>query len=984
VVFRGNISFDEYNTSGGPTIVGQANSEGAITVGAALYSNTPPYGVDPPTIASFSSVGGTLIDGTNRFKPDVVGPNGVNTTVDLGGYNLEGDLFPNFFGTSAAAPHIAGVAALLLEAKHKYYGPDSTLTPNQMRSVLQSTATDMEDPGFDNVSGAGLVNAAAALATLANPSPYVTAIIYDTSLIPGVDTIPIAVVGQYLTSESEIYFNGSPLESASTVNGDTLVSSIIPPFNEYYPEIQVYNPPSALTNGLDGGLSNPLYFSTKPTVIIDIQDTTKKYAEVIPQFNAEYRIETPDTVVSLEGAGLSPAAIARIQNISLVTVANDTSNVGLWPIAASLDDPLNPLSSLPATDPLDTALLAAFDFDIINGIMSIEKLDLLIVPRDTTIVFGDTLTGFDFDYIYNNDTINPGNSIVISDSVNSAILNAVRQAHATALVNAVATVRATALVNASGEPLLDSTDLANSSFFITNAVYQKQATALVNGTLLNAVQLANALSSSSATALVNAVAMVRATALVNGLATVMVYGTATALVNTGTLVNGASVGSVGSSSATALVNTNTVNSSSNSDAVVILDEDDILILAGDSVGNVEIFSVNVITGNTAGEHWIIPGAFVSNNYNITYGLGKINILPDTAEVTIDSASLVQVYDGTPKEVTVITDPPGIEVDITYDGDTVPPTDAGTYLVDVIVNDSNYVGSFSGNMIINPATAYVTADTKVIFAGDPLPAFTSTLSGFVGGDDSTAVSSLTYSLSPSYNGLAGAYDIIPTATASNYTFIAINGTLHVNPSGPGTKFIKTSLICIDTIPPDSSGFTYIAFFEYENKNAADVFIFIGEDNELVAEGSFNGINQPELFLQGGGTFAVPFDGNKLTWTVSSYNHNGNKTSVASQASSTSAKCNKSDEIQLDDEGGNDIAGSRVFPNPVTDRVYMELSAEVKTDDIFVYDIYGKRSQIKVNRTSDRTYELDLGGLVTGLYIIKVNMGDSMETFRIVKK
>ena len=58
VVFRGDMVVNEYNT-GNSTIVGQANSAGAITVGAVKYDNTPYYGVNPPTIASFSSVGGT-------------------------------------------------------------------------------------------------------------------------------------------------------------------------------------------------------------------------------------------------------------------------------------------------------------------------------------------------------------------------------------------------------------------------------------------------------------------------------------------------------------------------------------------------------------------------------------------------------------------------------------------------------------------------------------------------------------------------------------------------------------------------------------------------------------------------------------------------------------------------------------------------------------------------------------------------------------
>jgi hypothetical protein len=359
----------------------------------------------------------------------------------------------------------------------------------------------------------------------------------------------------------------------------------------------------------------------------------------------------------------------------------------------------------------------------------------------------------------------------------------------------------------------------------------------------------------------------------------------------------------------------------------------------------------------------------------------LHIIPDTAVVSLDTATLTQVYDGTAKMVTASTSPAGLSLIYSFVGN---PLNTGKYQVTATVDDPNYVGSGVDTLTITPATAYVTADTKVIFAGDPLPVFTASFSGFVGGDDSTVVNSLTFTISPAYSGSAGSYDIIPSATTSNYTFNPVNGTLYVNPSGPGTKFIKTSLICIDTIPPDTLGFTFIAYFEYENKNSSNVFIPIGEDNELVAEGSFNGINQPELFLSGGGTFSVPFDGNKLTWVVASYNHTGNKTSVASQASSTSAKCNKSEEAQLDDEGGLARDGSRAYPNPVTDKIYLELAREANSNEIFVYDVYGKLNQVQVKRLSDQTYELDLGSLLSGIYIIKVNMGDSIETFRIVKK
>jgi cytoskeletal protein CcmA (bactofilin family) len=94
IIFRGDkITVNEYFT-GAPTIVGQANAEGAITVGAVLYNNTRnssafdfppvPEGVEPFTPATFSSRGG-LTNGLDRNKPDFIAPNGVNTTVDLGG-----------------------------------------------------------------------------------------------------------------------------------------------------------------------------------------------------------------------------------------------------------------------------------------------------------------------------------------------------------------------------------------------------------------------------------------------------------------------------------------------------------------------------------------------------------------------------------------------------------------------------------------------------------------------------------------------------------------------------------------------------------------------------------------------------------------------------------------------------------------------------------------------------------------------------------
>ncbi|MCX5894345.1 MAG: S8 family peptidase [Proteobacteria bacterium] len=61
-----------------------------------------------------------------------------------------------FQGTSMAAPHVAGVAALI-KSKH----PD--WTPEQIRSALLNTAEDLGDPGRDDQYGYGLVDAFAAV-----------------------------------------------------------------------------------------------------------------------------------------------------------------------------------------------------------------------------------------------------------------------------------------------------------------------------------------------------------------------------------------------------------------------------------------------------------------------------------------------------------------------------------------------------------------------------------------------------------------------------------------------------------------------------------------------------------------------------------------------------------------------------------------------------------------------------------------------------
>ncbi len=126
----------DHNVPAG-SVVSPADAKGVITVGAVNAAT-------PSTIRSFSSQGPTL-DG--RLKPELVATDGVSTTV----FGIRG-----FVGTSAASPHAAAVAALLLSANPR-------LSPDQLQRSLEVTASDLGEPGADNVFGFGLVNALTAL-----------------------------------------------------------------------------------------------------------------------------------------------------------------------------------------------------------------------------------------------------------------------------------------------------------------------------------------------------------------------------------------------------------------------------------------------------------------------------------------------------------------------------------------------------------------------------------------------------------------------------------------------------------------------------------------------------------------------------------------------------------------------------------------------------------------------------------------------------
>ncbi|MCB1206819.1 MAG: hypothetical protein KDN18_21365, partial [Verrucomicrobiae bacterium] len=78
-----------------------------------------------------------------------------------------------------------------------------------------------------------------------------------------------------------------------------------------------------------------------------------------------------------------------------------------------------------------------------------------------------------------------------------------------------------------------------------------------------------------------------------------------------------------------------------------------------------------------------------------------------AEVTLSDLS--QTYDGGPRTATVTTVPEGLGVEVTYNGSTTPPVNAGTYSVVATVQNASYTGSTNGTLIVGKGSQVIGFD-----------------------------------------------------------------------------------------------------------------------------------------------------------------------------------------------------------------------------------------------------------------------------------
>jgi len=136
------------------TIAASGNSGSSMVSYPAAYPSVIAVGAIDSALrrATFSNFG----SGLDIMAPGVQ----IYSTRGGGGYQY-------LSGTSTAAPHVAGVAALMLSV-------NPALTPSEIGGVINATATDISRAGYDTATGWGIVDAFRAVEQIAGPTVTIT------------------------------------------------------------------------------------------------------------------------------------------------------------------------------------------------------------------------------------------------------------------------------------------------------------------------------------------------------------------------------------------------------------------------------------------------------------------------------------------------------------------------------------------------------------------------------------------------------------------------------------------------------------------------------------------------------------------------------------------------------------------------------------------------------------------------------------------
>lgn len=125
-----------------------------------------------------------------------------------------------------------------------------------------------------------------------------------------------------------------------------------------------------------------------------------------------------------------------------------------------------------------------------------------------------------------------------------------------------------------------------------------------------------------------------------------------------------------------------------------------------------------VSSTQAAGHYTLRVSYPGDERYLDGGEAKdIDLTVTATPATVTIGNLSQVFDGSPKPVTVTTNPAGLNVVVTYNNSTQVPTLAGVYQVYAAISDPNYTGNASATLNITAGPAAITwADPSAIAYG----------------------------------------------------------------------------------------------------------------------------------------------------------------------------------------------------------------------------------------------------------------------------